>query len=330
MPDDVAAGVLGVLERYQAAVSLNALRAFCRLGLADLLAEGPRTTDELANICALDAQLLERVATYLVADGWLQRCGDDVALTPRAAALVSSTAGSVVSMLVAPGSLDALGGLEAALRSGRAPFEEATGSAFWTWLDEHAEDDEAFVAKMGWQAHSFVTVWAGDPGWPDEGLVIDLGGGDGGLLAEVLRQRPLLRGEVVERQSVAAVAEATLARAGLGDRARVTVADFREGAPPGGDVYVLARILHDWDDATATQILRVAAIAASAGSRLRLIEMCGDGGLGALSDMTMLLLFGAARERTVDELTALLRGAGWVPTGVHRQGPSMLIDAARS
>jgi hypothetical protein len=171
-----------------------------------------------------------------------------------------------------------------------------------------------------------VDGWASAVEWPDDGLVVDVGGGSGGLLAAVLERRPRLRGCIVERAHVADAARRTFAARDLAGRAAVAELDFHVEVPPAADVYVLARVLHDWDDQRAQQILDVIARASCPRTRLRVIEGTGadDGGF---ADLSMLLLFGGGRERTVDELVALLERAGWRPIEVTEGSTTRLLEA---
>ena len=317
-----------VFDLYRASLRFGAVRAFCRLGVADAIAAVPRTPDQLARDLDLDAELLARLLRFLEADGWIQtqRADGALALSAAGQVLAKASVPSAHAMVAAPGSLDAVAGLERALRTGRAPFAEAMGDEFWTWLDAHPDAARGFVEKMSVQSRLLVDRWGAAIDWPDEGLVVDVGGGDGGLLRAVLRTRPKLRGCIVERPPVAEVARRALAAAGLDDRVTVEEVDFRVAVPAGGDVYVLARVLHDWGDDDARHILEVVGRAATRPCRLRLIEMV-DSVDAALSDLTMLLLFGGGKERTAEELDELLRVAGWEPTRTIDDQVSRMIEA---
>jgi hypothetical protein len=143
--------------------------------------------------------------------------------------------------------------------------------------------------------------------------VVDVGGGQGALLAALLRANPEAQGVLFELPQVAEAGRAALAAAGLAGRSRVETGDFFEAVPAGGDLYLLQRIVHDWDDEEATRLLRNLRAAMPAHARLLLIEAVvppGDAPSHAkLLDLNMLVLAGG-RERTEAEYRALLAAAG--------------------
>jgi hypothetical protein len=152
-------------------------------------------------------------------------------------------------------------------------------------------------------------------------VVVDIGGGQGAMLAGLLTREPSLRGIVADRPEVAAAATVRLAEAGLGGRARGEPADFFKAVPTGGDVYVVSNVLHDWHDAEALSILRAVRTAMSADARLLVVENVLDAPGRTpsqqrdvhLVDLHMLVMFGA-RERTKQEYDDLLVAAGFRPS----------------
>ena len=153
---------------------------------------------------------------------------------------------------------------------------------------------------------------------PERSLVIDVGGGQGAMLAALLSQDPTLQGIVADRPEVAAAATTELAAAGLGDRARGAPADFFVSVPTGGDVYVLSNVLHDWHDTEALSILRTVHAAMGPEAHLLVVENVLDapGRTPAQQrdvhflDLHMLVMFGG-QERTQAEYDDLLVAAGF-------------------
>ncbi len=149
--------------------------------------------------------------------------------------------------------------------------------------------------------------------WPDDGVIVDVGGGRGHLVAEVLRLRPDLRGIVLDLPHVVAEAEPVLARYGVTERVEAVAGSFFDPLPAGHGLYVLASVLHDWDDADAVAILRRCDEAMGPDSRLLLFEFVLRPGderdLGKQYDLHMLVVLGG-RERTRDEWARLLDAAG--------------------
>jgi hypothetical protein len=208
------------------------------------------------------------------------------------------------------------------------------GADFWSFLDRDAAASAAFDQKMVDQGHLLVRQWADDLAWPSEGTVVDVGGGNGQLVEALLLGQPGLRATLVELPSVLEAARTRMQSAGVADRCAFVASDFRECVPTG-DCYVLARILHDWDDDTALRILSTVAHAAPPHASLRVIETLlpetfPDATLATMSDMTMLMLFGGGRERTEFELRELLAAAGWQWTSTHAGTPSSVVEAVRA
>jgi hypothetical protein len=154
------------------------------------------------------------------------------------------------------------------------------------------------------------------------GVVVDVGGGRGALLAALLKAHPSLEGVLFDQEHVVVDAEALFESAGVADRCRIVGGSFFQSVPPGGDAYVLKSIVHDWEDEEALAILQTCRSAMGDDAVLLLLER--DLGLpnaapaAKLSDLNMLVAPGG-RERTVEEYAALfdrsgLRLAGSTPT----------------
>jgi SAM-dependent methyltransferase len=166
--------------------------------------------------------------------------------------------------------------------------------------------------------------------WSDE-LVVDVGGGTGGLLSGLLANHPALRGIVVDLPHSETVARETFERAGVADRCTFVSGNFFEAVPSGGDVYVLSHILHDWDDEPARRILRAIRTAAGDSARLVILDNVLDAGPGAivpkLLDLHMLVLVGG-RERTEAEWSRLLADVGFSLVRIHAVETLTAIEAA--
>jgi O-methyltransferase domain len=144
--------------------------------------------------------------------------------------------------------------------------------------------------------------------------LVDVGGGQGVLLAAILRSAPQLRAVLVDRPMVIERAQAWLAQEQLGERCELVPGDFFASVPDGGDAYLLSRVIHDWDDEDARRILLTCATAMTGASRLLLVEAivperAQDRPEAIRMDLHMLMLLGA-RERTEAEFRRLLGGAG--------------------
>ncbi len=156
--------------------------------------------------------------------------------------------------------------------------------------------------------------------WTTVRHVADIGGGTGTLIAEVLRRNPWLRGTLVDLPETAARARHYLAGLRLDGRCEVVGQSFFEPLPVGADAYLLNRVIHDWDDAAASAILRRCREAAHKTGRVLVVESHGiaGGDPAAFAEMNLrMLVLTGGRERTIDDYSALAAGAGLRVTAVH-------------
>jgi SAM-dependent methyltransferase len=304
-------------------VSLS-IRAMCELGIVDALDE-PRSLAELARWTSSEPATLARLVRVLVDLGLLVATDDGrYTATARGEVLrVDHPSGvrSLALMQTVLPNLAAWQHLGDAIRSGEDVYEALHGLTLWSWLAAHPEEEAIFNASMARRAALQVAALAAAHDFSGTGLVIDVGGGQGAMLAGLLTREPSLQGVVADRPEVAAAATVLLAEAGLGERARGEPADFFVAVPTGGDVYVLSNVLHDWHDPDALSILRAVRTAMRADARLLVVENVLDAPGRTpsqqrdvhLVDLHMLVMFGA-RERTKQEYDDLLVAAGFGPS----------------
>ena len=170
--------------------------------------------------------------------------------------------------------------------------------------------------------------------WPTSGTIADIAGGIGILLAAVLQATPGAWGILVEQPQVLERARPFLARHGVADRCGLHPGDLF-APPPPADLYLLASVLHDWDDAHVGRILAALGHSATKDTRLRIFEMLlptdATPHRAKMSDVLMLLMFDGARERTVGQYRDLLEATGWrLEQVVASPGPMSVIQASRS
>ena len=152
-----------------------------------------------------------------------------------------------------------------AVRTGGSVFEDVNGIGPWESLSANPEQEAIFNASMARRGANQVAAILATQDLSSVDLVVDVGGGRGAMLAGLLTASPGMRGIVADRADVAAEAQTYLSDPGLGDRARGEATDFFASVPGGGDVYVVANVLHDWADGEAVRILRT--IGAAMGAR---------------------------------------------------------------
>jgi hypothetical protein len=287
------------------------------LGIADRLAGGPCSAAELAAATGSHADALRRLLRALASLGLLR---EDVSgrflLAPLGEPLRRDAEGSLreeILQLLHPTSWASWGALGESVRSGRPSFPALFGTDAWGWRARHPEAGATFDAMAERNSRRAAESLLDHLDLAGVRCLVDVGGGTGGLLAGILAHRPALRGILLDRPGVVAAAPALLAAAGVAERCRVEGGDFLSTVPPGGDLYLLRGVLHDWDDAAATTILRNCRRAMSPAARLVLVESLLEqkpSPAVALLDLHMLLIHGG-RERNAGEFRALLEASGF-------------------
>ncbi len=304
-----------------------ALRAAVELGVLDELDE-PATIESLSAVCGTDARSLARLLRVLV-DVEVLGCDDGryrrTALGDTLTRDHPSQLRFLALMQTTGPNLTAWSHLAEAIRTGGAVFETVNGTDYWGYLSAHPEQEAIFNASMARRSAGQLEALSVAGPLTGPLTVVDVGGGQGALLAALLDTDPALRGVVADRPDVAVVAGQALSR--FGSRAQSVPTDFFVAVPSGGDVYLICNVLHDWDDAQAIAILRTVAAGMGHDARLWIVERVLDApGRDAqetrdlnLVDLHMLVMFGA-RERTVAEYDGLAQAAGLAPVRLRAEG----------
>ena len=291
------------------------------LRIADHIEAGNEAIGRLAEVSGADRDSLHRVLRHLVGKGlFLEPAPGHFALNEAARGLLGEA--NLLGL-----DLDAFGGrmayawgtLLSAVRTGKPAYHEAFGAAFWDDLEAHPDLSARFDALMGPAGHGTpdwrVLVHAAD--WDSIRTVVDVGGGTGALLAEILRARPEVRGTLVDLPRTVARSAEVFEAAGVRDRVTTVAQSFFDPLPSGSDLYVLKKVLGDWPDAEATAILRRCAEAARPSGRVVAFNGAGPGE-EASEELLMMVLVGG-RGRTLEEFRAMAGQAGLEVTAVGRQ-----------
>jgi hypothetical protein len=298
-------------DLLRGALATRALGLVVDLRVAEALADGPRPVQDVAREVGAHPDTLHRILRALASDGVFAEEEQGVFRNTDVSEVLRRGDGWDDFAHLFGGVWHRAAGELDAMPSAPA-FPRIFGTDFWSWLarnpSERAAFDRAMVQGIDARIERLAAVeWRGDE------TVVDVGGGNGSLLVELLRRRPGLRGVVFD------LPETTRDEAALGDCCTFVAGDFFESVPPG-DVYVLATILHDWDDERAAAILSTIRAAAPAGTRLLVLESVvqpGNEPDGAKwLDLLLLALF-AGRERDEAQWRALLTGAGFEPVRIE-------------
>nr|WP_240529905.1 methyltransferase [Streptomyces mangrovisoli] len=314
-----------LLRLLTGAWTTQALAACAQLRLPDALSEDTATgVAALAREVGAVPDHLATLLRHLAMLGMVVEEHDGFRLTGTGALLRADAPGSMrpLALLYGGPFYESFAGLGHTVRTGQVAFEHRFGENHFDHFARHPElaalFDESMAASSPMfeplPAHPALVAAAEGPG---PRTVVDVAGGNGELLGRVLAAHPGLRGVLLERPHVVESARRSLDAAGVGDRCATVAGDFAD-VPPGGDVYVLSRVLHDWDDDRCREILRHVARAMPGHADLLIVERVlpsdGSASLATAWDLHMMCNVGG-RERRYEHFARLLGSAGLVLMG---------------
>jgi 2,7-dihydroxy-5-methyl-1-naphthoate 7-O-methyltransferase len=292
------------------------------LRIAEHVDSGITGIDDLAVAAGVHAESLHRVLRHLVEKGLFEEP------EPGRFALNQAARG-----LIDPGAhlgfdLDGMGGrmahawgtLLTAVRTGKAAYHEVFGRPFWDDLAAHPDIAMKFDELMGPAGHGMP-----DPevlvngGWESVRTVVDVGGGTGALLAEILRARPSVRGTLVDLPATVARSAEIFQAAGVSKRVITVAQSFFDPLPCGADLYLIKNLLGDWPDREASDLLRRLAEAARPAGRVVVLGgVSPDDGKPPSPELLMLVLVGG-KSRSLTEFREMARAAGLEVHATGRQ-----------
>jgi hypothetical protein len=333
MAGDPAADRQALVEVINLGLLWHCLCAITRLEVPERLAAGPLPVAGLAAAVGANPDALRRVLRLVADHRIVSFDGDRVGLTDRGRLLCRDHPASLSAAFATVGDSDVAHGLTETLRTGRAAAPRVLGMGYWDYLAAHPDQQALFDQAMVQRAHALSLACVPVLDWPASGTIADIAGGTGTLLAAVLQATPGTRGILVDQPQVLERALPYLERHGVADRCMLHPGDLFTPPPPA-DLYLVASVLHDWDDAHAARILAALGRSASTGTRLRIFEMLlpddATPHRAKMSDVLMLLLFDGARERTLGQYRDLLGSTGWqLEQVVASPGPMSIIEASR-
>ena len=291
------------------------------LRIADHIAAGITGIDDLAVTAGCDAYALWGVLGHLVSKGMFEEVAPGrFALNAGARRLLDPS--QFLDLTGIGGRMaHAWSTLPTYVRTGKPAYHEVFGMPFWEDLAAHPEVAASFDALMGPAGHG-----TPDPdlditgGWEQVRTVVDVGGGTGAMLAEILRARPGIQGTLVDLPGTVARAAKTFQTAGVADRVTTVGQSFFDPLPSGADVYLLTKVLNDWPDKETIAILSRCADAARPDGRVVIL-----GGVSpdeATRRLTIEMVLVGGKTNTVAEFRELARQAGLEVVAAGRQQPS--------
>ncbi len=328
-----AAELMRMVNGYQLS---QAICVAAMLGIADHLKGGPRSGIELATATKANPQALYRLLRALASVDVFHEDEERVfSLTTLGAALVSDAPFPVSPWALLAGRpyyRAAWGDLLHSVKTGENAFEHGHGMNVWEYRADHPEESLIFDRAM--TANSRAVAAAVTPAYDFQpfDVIMDIGGGQGALLAAILERNPRQRGILFDQPQVVANAGPTLESAGVADRCDIVSGDFFTAVPEGADAQLLKWILHDWDDEKCLAILKNCRRAIRPHGKLFVLESVlappNEGALAKFADLNMLVVPGG-EERTEEQFSALLAAADFQLERIIPAGPRTSILEAR-
>lgn len=306
-------------------------------GIADALGKGSHNPDDLAHQLGLDPDVTVRIVDAAIASRLIQRArGGRVRLTKVGAPLCREHPKSIASWVDYYAHSDTAAiyaHLDAQLREGAqtSGYQRAFGKSLWDYLDDRPEMRGTFADAMRQLTEFDLAGIVRTYPWPRQGIICDVGGGFGHMLAAILEDRPHARGILLDSPEVLEQADEFLRARGLTERIERRAGDLFGQLDARADVYTMKWILHDWDDDACRDILKRVRATMPSGSKLVTIDLHHESGrlntVSAIIDVLMLVSCQGGRERSPQQVHALMRDAGLLPGRVRHFGPTMLVEA---
>lgn len=289
-----------------------------KLGIADLLKDGAKHCDEIATATNSNSDSLYRLLRALASLGVFRESEPKrFELTPLATCLQSDAPGAIPSRIIiqAEQNYQAWGHLIHSVRTGENAFEHLHGMNVFDYQQQNVVGAELFDRHMVARTEKTTAAILEAYDFSEISTLVDVGGGEGALIAAILKQYPHLRGILFDRPVTMEKAQEKLTKAGIGDRCSLVSGSFFESVPTNGDLYILKNILHNWDNDRALAILQNCHQAMNKNCKLLTIELIIPPGnephKGKFLDLQMLVIYVNGRERTEQEYEELFNLAGF-------------------
>lgn len=305
-------------------------------GLADALGKDSQDPVELAHKLGLDPDVTVRIVNAAIGSRLmkLDRAGR-ARMTKLGAPLCRDHPKSLASWVAYyahPDTAAAYAHLDAQLREGAetSGYQRAFGTSLWGYFDDRPDMRSTFADAMRQLTQFDLAGIVRTYPWPTHGIICDVAGGVGHMLAAILERRPDARGILLDSPAIIEQADGFLRERGLADRIERRAGDLFGQLDARADVYTMKWILHDWDDHACREILKRVHATMPSGSRLVTIDMHHESGqlnaVSAMLDVLMLVSCEGGRERSPQQVQALMRDAGLIPGRVRHFGPTMLVE----
>jgi len=336
-PNQAMPPQLAVLQMASGYWVSRSIYVAAKLGIADLLKDSPKSCDELATATGTHAPSLYRVLRALASLGvFAETQPNHFTLTPLAACLQSDVPNSFRAFVIMLGEEQyrAWGELMHSVQTGGSSFEHIYGMNLYEYLAQNPESAKIFDESMTNFSAIENAAIAASYDFSSIQTLVDIAGGQGLLIASILKSNPTLKGVLFDQPHVIERAKRFLEAEGVLERCQLAAGSFFESVPEGGDAYILKNILLDWDDERAIGILkRCHKVMADNGKLLVAQQVIPPGSqpfIAKFLDLHMLAVTPGGRVRTEAEYRALFEKAGFKLTKiVPTQDEMSLIEGIR-
>ena len=335
-PNQAMPPQLAILQMASGYWVSQSIYVAAKLGIADLLKDSPKSCDDLATATGTNAPSLYRLLRALASLGVFAETElNQFTLTPLAACLQSDVPNSFRAFVILLGEehYRAWGDLLHGVQTGGSPFENVYGMNLFDYLAQNPSAKIFDESMTNASAIESATI-AASYDFSSIQTLVDIAGGEGLLIASILKSNPTLKGVLFDRPHVIERAKRFLEAEGVLERCQLAAGSFFESVPEGGDAYILKHIILDWDDERAIAILKQCHKVMPANGKILVAEQVIPPGnepfMGKLLDLTMLVITPGGRERTEAEYRALFEKAGFKLTRiVPTQDEISIIEGIR-
>lgn len=327
-----------IVQLAMGALLTQALYVAAKLGVADMLSDGPQKVSRLAERTQTNEEALYRTLRALASEGIFRETEPGVFdLTPSAATLRTDAPNSMRNCMIFMGEeyhWKAWAKMLHSVRTGETGWKEAHGAEVFDYFAEHAEEAEIFNRAMSDMSLSTAPAVVEGYDFSNIKTLADIGGGHGLLLAHVLKANPQMKGVLFDVPQVVEGADSLLEAEGVADRVEKVAGDFFKSVPKGADAYMMKFIIHDWDDERSRLILKNVHAALPQEGKVLLIETVVPEGNephhSKIIDLEMLVSPGG-KERTEREYGELLKSAGFrLARVVTTKSPYSVIEGVKT
>jgi hypothetical protein len=310
----------------------SAVNIAAQLGIADRLANGPRTAADLARDCSVDEGALYRVLRALASVGvFTETAPRTFDLTPAGAALQDGPVRAMALWVAGAFNFRVYANAMHSVKTAESAVPATVGAGVFEHFATDPELSRIFNDAMTGFSATIIPAVLEAYDFGGIKTLVDIAGGHGAVLTSIVQKYPSMKGVLFDIDHVIEGAKARIASQGLADRVTTASGDFFKAVPAGGDAYIMKHIIHDWDDERATTILKNIRAVLPKDGRVILLEGVippgNDPGFGKILDLEMLVMPGG-KERTEEEYRALFAGAGFDLTRiVPTESPLSVIEA---